>query len=244
MPRPPVSSLPLHCKPVGGGIDLAAVSELPVENEGLRAEWNDSARWCWDGSMYERVPAAETIEVTRLSDADIDMMYEAGTVRPLDANEQPRQTCRVFCVPEWSKDPPRRRRVAHPVVVNEVCDRETLRQLRLPLRAEIRYAIHDGDWVAILDAASFFDQFPLSPDVSRYFCFADRHGKLWALASLAMGQRQSTEVATALMKVLCSFETGVRIDIATDNLRFIGRSKTEVADAVQTFSFHGRTPWV
>jgi len=53
---------------------------------------------------------------------------------------------------------------------------------------------------------------------------------------MAMGQRQSTEVATALMRLIASFDhAGVRVDIATDNIRFVG-SKRGVTDALRTFS--------
>ena len=52
---------------------------------------------------------------------------------------------------------------------------------------------------------------------------------------MAMGQRQSTEVATSLMRVLTSFpHSGVRVDIATDNVRFIGE-RNAVAAAVKQF---------
>ena len=142
--------------------------------------------------------------------------------------------CNEFCVPEWSKDPPRRRRVCHPKTVNAACGRDTLRPLRLPTRREIRAAVFRGAWVCCLDAASFFDQFPLSDEVGRYFCFRGRSGRSFRLSAMAMGQRQSTEVATALMRLACSFVHDVRIDIATDNVRFIG-SRQGVIDAVTEF---------
>ena len=97
-------------------------------------------------------------------------------------------------------------------------------------------AAHDGSHVACLDAAAYFDQFPISDEIGLYFCFIGRDGHTYCLSALAMGQRQSTEVAVMLMRLLCCFpHEGVRIDIATDNVRFVG-SYDSVLSAVRMFT--------
>jgi len=229
-----MADLPLHCKPVGRSVDFGAVSRLDVNSQELLDEWRHSSRWCTDASRYSHVVCG-TPQVTKLSKRDIAAMIAAKTVSRMPPGETPRSYANVFCVAEWAKEPPRRRRVCHPVAVNDACGRDTLRDLRLPSRREIRAVAFEGEWVCCLDAASFFDQFGLSDDVANYFCFRDRAGKTYRQTAMAMGQRQSTEVATALMRILCAFDhDGVRIDIATDNLRFVGQ-RADVIAAVARF---------
>jgi hypothetical protein len=195
-------------------------------------DWKYSAGWCLDSSRYAAVKRNAPLR-TKMSAADIELMLNAHTVRRLRPGERPHAFCNVFCVAEWSKQ--RRRRVCHPEPVNDACDRSTLRPLHCPSRQEIRSAAHQGGFVACLDASSFFDQFGLTDEVALNFCFRDAQGDTYCLTALAMGQRQSTEVATALMRVLASFERPkVRVDIATDNIRFIGPQR-EVRAAVVAF---------
>lgn len=160
-------------------------------------------------------------------------MVAAGTATPLLPGELPSAFCDIFGVAEWAKQ--RRRRVVNPRTVNARFDRASLAPLNLPSRKTLREVAFHGKWVCCLDASSYFDQFPLADGVGRYFCFADSHGVLYRLTALAMGQRQSTHIATALMRLLLAFDhPTVQVDIQTDNVRFVG-DREDVIAAVSTF---------
>jgi hypothetical protein len=220
--RPPIASLPYSPKPVGGVIDYAAASGLSHRTPSIQQDWLWSVGWCTDASRYANVPCAEPI-TTRMSQADVDKTVSAGAARKLARGEQPRGWCNVFCVPEWHKNPPRRRKVAHPAEVNATLGRETLRKLSIGSRLSIRQGAFEGEHVVTVDGTSFFDQFPLTDDVGLNFCFRTQNGDTYCLSALPMGQRHSSEVATSLMRLLADFERPhVRIDIATDNVRFVG----------------------
>lgn len=145
--------------------------------------------------MYSAVPCGPPIS-TRMTNSDVAKMIDTNTARRLMPHERPRGWVKVFCVPEWHKVPPRLRRVAHPELVNAHLGRATLRPLHVGSRLHVRQAAFDGTHVCALDAASFFDQFPLDPAVSLHFCFRGQDGATYCLTALPMGQRHSTEVAT------------------------------------------------
>jgi hypothetical protein len=163
--------------------------------------------WCENAAVYTGV-ATGTPTKARLSQSDIDQMREVGSIRY--PGEKPLAWCDFFAVAEWAKQ--RRRRVVNPKSVN-----------------------FKGDYSCCVDAASFFDQIGISESVGLYFCFRDAKGDTLCLTALAMGQRQSTHIATALMRLVCDFDHhGVTIDIATDNVRFVG-SQNGVFLAVKEF---------
>lgn len=233
LPKRDAARLPLHCKPVGCTIDYAAVNQLSCNDPIIKGEWTHSVGWCTDPSRYGDV-VLNACRRTRMTQRDLDMMRGAGTIRTINIGEIPRAYCDIFAVAEWAKQ--RRRRVVNPVPVNTACGRDTLRVLRLSSRKTIRQVAFRGSHVACVDAASFFDQFGIDPQVGLYFCFRGPDDNVYCLTSMAMGQRQSTEVASALMHLIAAFDhPDVHIDIATDNIRFVG-SQEDVTTALRTFS--------
>jgi hypothetical protein len=72
------------------------------------------------------------------------------------------------------------------------------------------------------DAASFYDQFALSPDVSEYFCFKSG-GQSWRYTALPMGFRPACSVAQAAMMTLADVNVpGVSTFVYIDNVLFTG----------------------
>jgi hypothetical protein len=230
-PRGDARALPLHCKPVARAVDFQRVEELSCSPEAI-AKWHQYRNWCENVDLYAGVATGLPTKA-RLSQHDIDQMLQVGSIRYLHPGEMPRAYCDFFAVAEWAKL--RRRRVVNPKSVNQRFGPDTLESLDLPSRTAIRNVAFKGDYSCCLDASSFFDQIGISDDVGLYFCFRDSKGSTLCLTALAMGQRQSTHIATALMRLVCDFDhDGVAIDIATDNVRFVG-SKDAVHAAVKTF---------
>jgi len=217
---------------VGRSLDYEAVSKLEVADPNLKEQWTTLSKWLTDPASYSAVRCGEP-SAARLSNDDIDRLAAARTIRRVEDDQQPRAYCDIFGVPEWTKN--RRRRVVNPVSVNDAYGRDTLPPLFLPSRKQIRDVAFHGTHVCCLDASSFFDQFPIHDDIGLNFCFRDKRGILWCLSALAMGQRHASHIATALMRIVCSFaHPDVAVDIATDNVRFVG-SRENVARATAAF---------
>lgn len=212
-------------------VNFQRVEELSCSPQAI-AKWHEYRDWCENAALYAGVATGMPTKA-RLSQKDIDQMIEVGSIRYLRPGEKPLAYCDFFAVAEWAKL--RRRRVVNPKTVNMRFGRDTLEALDLPSRTTVRNVAFKGEYSCCVDAASFFDQIGITDDVGRYFCFRDAKGDTLCLTALAMGQRQSTHIATALMRLVCDFEhDGVSIDIATDNVRFVG-SKDDVFRAVKQF---------
>jgi hypothetical protein len=159
---------------------------------------------------------------------DIPIMMDANTVRQLKRGEIPLGAVRLFTVEELHKL--RRRPIKWPEILNMFRDRRTLQYLRVVPRHEVRTNVTTGEWAIVVDMMQWFDQLPLSQRVQMYFCFDGGKFGPCCLTRLAMGQRQATEVATAVMKRLLDFaKPNVNVDFAADNVRFVGKREDVTA---------------
>jgi hypothetical protein len=218
------AELPLHQKMVTT-INLEAVSRLSSIDPEAPARWAQARRWLSDESLYSEVPFDGRLPKPRLETGDLETMIKAGVIRPMLPSERPRGALRIFTVAEVHKH--RRRPIKWPQAVNETCGRDTLQSLTVVPRAEVRRQVKPGEVAILVDMAQWFDQIPLGSKVQSYFCLDGGHLGPCALTRLPMGQRQATEVATAVTARLLDFacDEGVVVAYAADNVRFVGPRK-------------------
>jgi len=240
-----VKSLPLHCKPVGGVMDLSKMNLLTYQSKNVFDEWLYQRQWLDNDSFYSSIPvrAPDDVGVARdFTDADIERMLECKTIRRMHSGEPresascsvatfdvPRGRVGLFKHPELAKG--RARPIRHTKDVNDALPMDPEHPVNLPHKDDISGLVLDGEYMISLDAAAFFDQFPYSDEVGSRFCF--RHGgEIYALTSLAMGQRQAVNVAVAAINLLVDFKRSSRRCLTyIDNVVFVGSREQVIADA-------------
>ena len=105
--------------------------------------------------------------------------------------------------------------------------------MHVPDRRAVRRGVMSEGAICV-DMAQWFDQIPLDAGLHKFFTFKNK-GQTYALTRLPMGQRQATEVATAITRLLADFpHDEVAVEVVADNLRFAG-SKGPVCAAFATF---------
>jgi hypothetical protein len=244
--RKPATGAPylkLHAKFVTV-ISLDAVDQLSSVDPETVAYWKRARPWLDDPTRYAGIPFDGKLPKPRLAmgdaehDSDLSIMFGNATIRQLRRErwengmkierEEPLGRVKLFTVEELEKD--RRRGIKFPDVVNEHRGRDTLQPLSVVPRVVVRQHVHDGKWAIVVDQKQWFDEMGLSEEVQRYFCFDGGSLGPCCITRLAMGQRQATEVATAVMRRLLDFErSDVTVDHAADNVRFIGKPDAVVA---------------
>lgn len=226
------AELPLHQKMVTP-IRVAEVSRLSCASPAVAATWERAKLWLSDPALYAGVRHQGRLPKPRLVEGDMEKMMEAGVIRQFDGT--PEGAIRIFTVPELHKA--RRRPIKWPEEINEVCGRHTLQPMVVISRAQVRKQVRAGDFAMVVDMRQWFDQIPLDVGVQQFFCCdgGERYGQC-ALTRLAMGQRQATEVATAITARLLDFpHPGVTIAYAADNMRFLGRDREVLVAAFTIF---------
>jgi hypothetical protein len=103
--------------------------------------------------------------------------------------------------------------------------------------------VNAGEFFISLDFASYFDQFVYNAEVGELFCFRQGNA-FFRLNTLAMGQRQSVEVAHTATRLLLDFPKKCRTESVIDNVIFVG-SREDVLHDVAVFlervkSVHGQ----
>ena len=84
------------------------------------------------------------------------------------------------------------------------------------------------------DFAAYYDQFPLTPEVSASFCFKGRNGETFALSRLPMGFTLACAIAQATTWQLLNFDRKSTVFTCIDNVAFAGNIH-DVAHDVRLF---------
>ena len=217
--------LPLHIKPVAGAIDIDA--RVPCATPGIWDRWIDARGWLNDEAKYAGLQATGPPPTAKLSNKEVEILASHGSVAPLPVGWAVKGHVNIFGMPEHiGTEKARRRVIKEAITINDGTDRSTLLGFRAPTRAWLRAAVFRGKWVLCLDAAAFFDQFKYASIITRLMVFKSKDGRLWRSLLLAMGQRQASDVAQALMAVLRDFHhaEGCTSDFSADNIRFVADS--------------------
>ena len=98
------SAYKLHCKNVGGGINLDAVRALPVNDPKKQADLEQSLPWLIDPARYADLPLQtdKGVPQANLEDSWIEQMLNVGHIRRIDRKEI-RGWVRMFPVAEHAK---------------------------------------------------------------------------------------------------------------------------------------------
>ena len=220
-PERDIGTLPLHVKEVPH-IHVEKLRNIPV-NAQLRQRLTTALTWLDDSTKYLRRHCV-LLPRHAFSDNQADLMLGS---KFSEFKGRVQGTVFGFGVVELKTSPEKVYERIRPVFnprVNKDLDKSVLQPSTLPSKAVVREhsMIKKGEHVIQFDFVSYYDQFPLVPDVQALFCFLHKE-KIVALNSLPMGLRTSCEVAQAATEVLCSgTEEGVKCDIYIDNVRFIG----------------------
>jgi len=235
-----------HCKPqTREGIDYAKLESLSAHPSVVRDWLAEKHDFLTDASgshssvpfvpkqpdnpLFPRPPEPSTIKRSQ-----VDALMAINNVALIDPADYGRIKgwIRVFTVPEDAKR--RWRVIKHPRQYNDVHGPDTVRSYGNATRRTARSAILHGSHAIAMDLAGFFDQLWLPDDVSWHQVF-ECDGRLFRNLRVPMGGRHSTQIATAITRLLLSFDhPGVRVDFCTDNVRFVG-SAAGVAAAAKTF---------
>ena len=229
--RPDTSSLPLHAKDVFGSVVLAQLHALSSVSASVVAELKHQLGWLYDDSRYRDVPLRSAAELPRakLSAAQVQTMHRKGLIRVID-RAHVRGAVNMFVVAELSKN--RVRPIRHTADANDVFPRkDPLHPVTMATKPVIVSLVHGGTHMASHDLAGWFDQLSYSDDVGSRFCF-EFEGVTYALTCLAMGQRQSVGVASAVTRRLLDLKhRSARCEIVIDNIIFVGSKEDVIADS-------------
>lgn len=219
--------LPLHANEgVCSRLDVAALKELPATQE-AKQHFLIAIRWIEDAARYDFPLPPRRHHRTKLTKDDVNRLNEVGKFVFAEG------ICGVqsFAVPEIAKD--RRRPIFWPDI-NEAISKDLLQASTIPLKDPIRRQVKKNSWSIQYDFKGWFDQIPLTPEISRYFAFDGN----WCLGQLPMGFRPAVEVAQAITLLLVDFElpAGVEVCAYIDNVRFVGPTRASVQLAGALFT--------
>jgi hypothetical protein len=141
----------------------------------------------------------------------------------------------IFAIPEWAKVPPRRRVIAEPLL-NDRMLQSDFDKVQLPTRKWIRERMATAKFFCQLDAAAYFDQFGLTPEVASFFGFRTSDGRCWRQRTLPMGFRASCLVAQRVSEFLLDLQcNGVEVAAYIDNFLFFADDEQQMRRALAIF---------
>ena len=223
---------PIHAKDVTN-IDFDAVAQLSgVEGSTTAATWEAKRGWLEDDGRYAEhgVPIRTSIGTPTANYRAhwIERLLETGVIEQI-RGKHVRGHTRIYGRPEPAKE--RVRALMHTVDINDACGADTIDHPRFPTKLTIAEAVHDGEWMVALDFSAFYYQFKLAPEVGSRMCFRWNR-RFFRLCKLAMGQRQSVDVANAVMQRVLDFEhESSNVMSIIDNALFIGTREAVINDA-------------
>ena len=224
---------PLHVKNVTP-INTSEVLLLPCKHPETKEYFRHAVRWLSDPSLYNADACGKpNIRRTLYTDAQIQTMMEVKIKQYPEARLGP-PLSGLFGFPRAECHKKRHRPIFAPDT-NRTLLSETLQPMHYRTRADVRRAVHNGEYCVQVDMKSYYDQFLLDESVRRFFVFKHA-GRLYSLRTLAMGQRQACEIAQACTWLLVDFEMDESIHVTTciDNIRFVG-PRHHVVTAVRGF---------
>lgn len=179
-------------------------------------------RWLWDPAIYEEAlknyPSKERLRNSkvRLPDADIEAWVADGKIEEFHGEAD--SFMHIFDVVEMFKL--RRRGIAEPFI-NDFIFKAMLAGIYLPTRKDVRKFLHQQSSATPLDAAAFYDQFKLQPEVQKYFVF-EHNGKKYALTVLPMGFRPAADIAQLTAEAMLHVTDQEHALAYIDNFLFTG----------------------
>jgi len=213
------SGYTLHCKDVHY-LDKLQLLSLPAHDPQVVSDLRYLLRWTEDPRLYE--PAkSDKLERARMKPTDIAQQLANGKLR---IQTNPLGTCKAFRVPEHAKR--RWRAIQHPILANlRTAGDYKVSFTSIPAR---HGAILRGRWCIDLDWSAFFDQFELSEEVSRYFSFIARDGRVYSMRVLPMGLKHSVSIAHMATMQLLNFNPASHTEAYIDNVRLLHDDRTRV----------------
>ena len=218
---------------------LGWAKQIPV---GLAELATESLRWLHDARRYEELRMAMSAPSRlrkhascHLPPEDFEMQqmlqkYEAAERMEDRAGGESGilAWCRIFAVPEWHKDPPRRRHIAEPLINDWFAETPTIHFRSRQDRHQIIRGF-GGGYAATLDLASFFDQIGLAEAVRPFFGvrYGDRASRMRVLP---MGFRPSAQIAQVIAWLLTAgFDSSsARVLTYIDNFLILATTAEEV----------------
>lgn len=215
--------LPLHRKKVIASLRYEKLLKAVKKHAPhLYEKLANAYRWLFDPTLYEsvlgNVPSNDRPRESnvRLQADDIEAWLQDGKIEEFQG--EPRSFVNIFDVIELFKL--RRRGICEPYI-NDFIFASMLAGIKLPTRAEVRKFLHKQPSATPLDAAAFYDQFPLAPEVQPFFVF-NFNGKNFALKVLPMGFRPAADIAHLTAEAMLAI-TGQKHALAyIDNFLFTG----------------------
>lgn len=228
------TDLPLHAKPVDGSIDIDALVSLALKHNATPLI--SALSWLCDGSLYSKLPLhlVQRKDRCALSVPDLEILLQLDRYEfaAADTTENALMFCRAFTVPEISKN--RRRHILEPLI-NDIITGSG--EIQLPTRSEIRKGLKK--YTILLDAASFYDQFRLGPEVRRFFAVRSRWLGTLVYKNLPMGFKKSCTIAQRTAELMLDFVNptgGPVYKVAyIDNFLFSADNKEDLLAAVKEF---------
>jgi len=127
----------------------------------------------------------------------------------------------VFLTTEHAKD--RFRCVQHPERANKLTSGDAGVNF-VPFH-DRHNAVLKGRYSIDVDWSAFFDQFRLSDEVSKYFCFKVVDGTVYSMNVLPMGFKHSVSIAHTATLQLLNFNPSCYVEAYIDNVRLVGDDK-------------------
>ena len=240
-PPPPVSSAidrsgynllakPQTVRPVNV-IALNALAETCSDE--VKLYYREAAKWRDDATRYNHVPKASP-ETSNIPQRLLNQAIAAQHTIPVPHQQKQliQQSCKTFLVHEDNKCPPRSRMIVHPAHLNHFCSStDWVHRIPGSTRRSARVGILEHQGCISLDFAGWYQQIPLSEQVSWFFCFRN-NGKWFRYTRQPTGASWSTDVATAHTMVLTDgTHPDVTVSLCIDNVRFSGEKEAVVSAA-------------
>ena len=236
------SELPIHGKDVCGSTSIDELLQLP-RHVGDNGKLKHATRWCTStepylqllvraegGSLHFPLPTAYRWKgFSHLSRKDIRRLLAIGKFAKVDPHNI-KCEANFFAVPELLKN---RRRPITEALLNDLMVKSDLAGIKLPQAADVRRMIGSAKYVVMLDAAAFYDQFRLHPDVALFFG-CRRHS--FVQQTLPMGFRPSADIAHLAAEALLDFDHPTVQTIAyIDNFVFAANNLHDLRAALREF---------
>ena len=215
------AEFPLHLKNVPH-IDLGKLRRLEVHDQELRAYALEQLRWIDDEELYKPIYAKYTADPNprtgcfHLPIKELPLLEKNRLIPHEDNIFMP---VRLSGKPEHHGTPKQRRRVIEEPIANDYIDE--LPYFRSGIKGKIRNNMAKHKYILAYDFASYYDQFAMSDNVSRYLG-VEAGGKRWRLRNLPMGFRPSCATAQSATWILTGFQRPATVDLDTviDNVVF------------------------
>jgi hypothetical protein len=191
------------------------------------------------GEIHQGVPRAQPSEVD-LAMEDILHLQHAGLLQQCDPSFA-RGFCRSFAVLEAAKE--RRRWILHPANFNDVTGVDG--QGYFPTVETVIARVRNYKYAVCFDFAWFFGQFPVAPEIGRYFTLS-KNGLCWFPKTIPTGARQPplfcqllcraiTTKVLAMVAAAGISVTNTATDEFIDNIRFCSDDPVVLQSMVTAF---------